>query len=177
MKSGNRGLRNKVIVVLGSFLFVCLGLVFTPCPANQNQLNVPAYIESLWPPPESETWFGCYVKRYLLVLPSGTGVGLTIDTANIWELEILQPSSGELSPFQDRVFLYVDGEQVPLNRQAEGGGSRFITVNNQYVDLELAGWYFFGSSRFLSLGDHLAKVVIFTKSGETLEYEWRFKIK
>ena len=175
MKFGK--LKNGVAIVLASFLFVCLWIVLTPCQTDPSLLNAPTYIESLWPPAKSETLLGCYIKTYLLVAPSGTGVGLRIDTESIWKLEMGQSNNEVLPSFQDRVFLFVDGEQVPINRRAEGGGSWFTTVDGKSVDFELAGWYFFGSSRFMSLGDHLAKVVINTKSGKTLEYEWRFRIK
>jgi hypothetical protein len=92
---------------------------------------------------------------------------------SIWELEVPKSSSSGLPSFPDRVSLYIDEEQVPITDRAEGGGTYFIGD----TDLDLAGWYLFGSDRFLPLGRHVAKLVIATRSGKILEYEWHFRIK
>jgi len=169
--------RRIIVVILVGLIGCGLWVTLTPCPGYSDTFGTPDFIESVWPPPQTETLLSCYIKRYLLVFPAGTGIGVTIDTQSIRDLEITQLASTDVPPFPERVFLYVDGDQVQINRKSEGGGALFTTVDDKYVDLGLAGWYFFGSGKFLSFGDHEAKVVIATKSGQTLEYEWTFTIK
>jgi hypothetical protein len=165
------------MIVLAVILGACLWIVLIPCAAYSTDLNKPDYIENLWPPPQTETRLGCYIKRYLLIAPQGTGVGVTIDTQKIMDLEELDLTHNDIQPFQNRFSLYVDGKQVSLDRRAEGGGTLFTTNNGEYIDLELAGWYFFGSSHFVAFGDHVAKIVMITEAGKALEYEWRFTIR
>jgi hypothetical protein len=154
------------LLVLGGWILV------TPCPAIQRPSDAPAYIESVWPPATSKTLVGCYIRHYVSPL-SGIGAGVTVDLDSIWELEVPQSTNKSLSPFTDRVTLYVDEEQVAITDRAEGGGTYFIGD----TDLDLAGWYFFGSNHFVPLGKHTAKVTITTQAGEVLEYEWDFEIK
>ncbi len=178
MQTRNRKLIAGITIILGGVLSTVLWLILTPCPPPSSQIYLPAYIESLWPPPELVTRSGCYVKRYILTLPSGgTGLTVSIVTDEIFELEKIQTNSNELIPFRDRVLLYVDGKPVPITRVTEGGGTWFTTADSEDVQIELAGWYMFTSNRFLMPGNHLAKIVINTTSGEVLEHEWRFTIK
>ncbi|MGB8983151.1 MAG: hypothetical protein WCC12_14845 [Anaerolineales bacterium] len=167
-----RKLKAKAAILLACLILISIWTVATPCPTNTGLLKAPQYIENVWPPSESETLLGCYVKRYLWPR-SGIGVGVAIDMDSIWQLELPQSSSQVASSFPDRVFLYVDGNQVPITSRWEGGG----TYRVGDTELDLAGWYFFGSNHFVLPGDHRGRVVVVTKSGETLKYEWAFRIR
>jgi len=165
-------LRIGFVIGLACFLLLGIWVIATPCPRNLGSIETPLYIERVWPPSESETWLGCYIRRYILP-PSGIGVGVAVDMDSIWELEVPQSNKLDLPSFPNRVSLYVDEQQVPITQRLEGGGAYFIGD----TELDVAGWYFFGSHQFTPPGEHLAKVVIATRSGKILEYEWRFRIK
>ena len=77
-------------------------------------------------------------------------------------------------PFKERVILYIDGKNAVKTIYWEEQSAPLSPIG---VDLELASAYIIGSNIFLFPGDHIAKVVIITKSGEVLEYEWQFKIR
>lgn len=82
-----------------------------------------------------------------------------------------------MPPFKERVSLFLDDKLVNITSVDEGGLWIVGNPNNNGVDYYLYGPYFFGSNHILFFGEHTAKVVIVTGSGEKLEYEWSFKIK
>jgi hypothetical protein len=163
------------MIALAGFLLICIWIVVTPCPATLRPWNKPGYIESIWPPATSATMLSCSTKK-IYSFEGETEVGVIINTSSIWELEIPQSNKKDLpsfipdATFPDRVSLYVDGEEMPVTRQEESGGTYFI----EDTELDLAGWYFLGSSHPILQGNHVAKVVIVTQSGKILEYEWHF---
>lgn len=163
-----------IIVILTIIIAGGLWLTLTPCPIVENTEDAPDYLEDIWPPPQAEMYLGCYVRESLFNNMHGAGFSVMITTDEIYKLEVLQPSNKDTSSFPDRVSLYMDGEKVLPDRYASGGGA---WVDSEENDLGLAGWYWLGSSKLLFFGDHTAKVVIITRSGKILEYEWRFKVK
>jgi hypothetical protein len=162
------------IVILVIILAGGLWITSTPCPIFENAEEAPNYLEDIWPPPQAEMNLGCYVRKSLFNNLRGAGFSVVINTDGIYKLEFSQPSNKDTTPFPDRVSLYMDGEKILPDRYASGGGA---WVDSEENDLGLAGWYWLGSSKLLFFGDHTAKVVIATRSGKNLEYEWQFKIK
>lgn len=105
------------------------------------------------------------------------GVIVDIQPMFLTEWEISQTYRGESTPFDDRVFLYVDEKEVSKSWDWIAGGEVvLIRADGQEARPNLPGWYRFGSLPFLFPGDHRAKVVIDSLSGETIEYEWEFTI-
>jgi hypothetical protein len=168
-----KGRMLKIVATIALICFLLIGVwvVTTPCPATLHPWNAPGYVESVWPPATSKTLINCSTTKGLGYIPEAeieVGIGINMDS--IWDLEMLRSNTEDLPPFPDRVILYVDGEQVPITKRAEGGGAYFIGD----TELDLAGWYFLGSNHFVHPGDHQAKIMIATRSGKTLEFEWHF---
>jgi hypothetical protein len=168
----------KIIsVALTLFLASCLWVALTPCPKFEDTVNIPDFLEQIWPPPQTEMHLGCYIRKSLFGNRLEAGISVVINTDGIFKLELSQPSNKDTAPFLDRISLYVDGEKVSIDRYGEGGGAWSAMVADDYVEQDLAGWYFLGSNKLLFFGDHTAKVIIATSSGKILEHDWHFKIR
>ena len=182
--------KNKRSLILVLFLIGCLSYIGyiqlknTPCPEYPVAIpDSPEFIKTVWPAPESEIQFACYVGCYIRKYPtlisphSDSCVNVYIvPTRKFFDIELhyqeLNPDK-EFPPFEDRVSLYVDGKQRHTILTRPMGALPLDGDINSGLEL----WYWFGSHPLLFPGDHNARVVIELKNGEVFEYEWRFKIK
>ena len=178
---------NKALVSLFGMLSLCL-ICFTvaPIPVSYwtKPLDAPEYIESVWPPPDSQIWNAYYeLSRYNGVAglkQAGINVAFT-PTIDIALMERVPENSGLVPvPLLERTFLYVDGMRISndLRTTLDNIAGMLPSVGDD-------GWkYLMISSEYsiswrppLSTGKHTAKFVVETASGEVFEYEWEFRIR
>lgn len=186
MRNLSMNKKTTALIAFGSLLIFGLWLAFAPCSIpDAGILSMPRYINSVFPRPETTISFSCYNKRNFSMFVSGPargalqsgGIIVDMRPMFLFEWEMPQGSDDEGTQFHDRVFLYVDGRVMEKTWDWLAGGEVIkILPDGTEVESNLPGWYRFGSNPFLLPGDHTAKVVIETLSGETLEYEWQFTI-
>ena len=173
--------RSKIIIVIVVGLLVLCYKIFLPCPflsSPADKINAPPYINFIWPPTNSKAALGCYkiisLLNWPVNLPEGRGVGVTISVADVLHLETSYEYEHK-KPFEDRVSLYVDGQLIPNDstRLVNQYGSM---LDKNFVASVLASHYEISWFPSLSIGKHVAKIVIEAPFGKTLEYEWQFTI-
>jgi hypothetical protein len=174
----------KILMAVGcvGLFIICSWLMSMPCPEQYvGVVNVPVFINKVSPAPDSQVTFGCYHRRILelfmrrapLSLAGDQGISAKISTGSFINQELPNPNHEDTLPFEDRVSLYVDEQ-----KQNKWFGSTLHAgfVGSPSNIIPVAGQYIFGSYSFLLPGNHTAKLIIVTRSGKTLEYEWHFKI-
>lgn len=179
MDSAARSSKIIQVLTIAFFLLGCLILAnywlkMASCPEDPKR--IPESIDAMWPPPNSEIEFRCYMKKKLRSFEgSVTIVMIPINSFKSQEVDYQETHPNEVfPPFEDRVSLYVDERQVKTGVQIAGSDS---TPYGDRFPNELEYLYVFKSFPLLFPGDHRARVVIALKNGEIFEYEWRFKIK
>lgn len=167
-----------LLLIGGLSYFGYAKIVNAPCPEYPDKIvDAPEFIRTVWPPPESEIRFacyvGCYIKKYPTVLSPHLDSCINVyivPTKKFFDIEL--NTGKENSSFEDRVSLYIDGKQRSKTLTRPMGA---LPLDGNTNNLE--AWYWFGSRILLFPGEHNAKVVVELKNGEVLEYEWHFKIR
>jgi hypothetical protein len=186
----NKSLQIKLLATF--FVMCCLvafgRLLLSHCSEHPAQLAIDSakYIDSLYPWPDAHIPFTCHVFAFLkspfapvrmsedvfkeegiFILGGNRREGVIIANITlVGELGRLFPEPiklGEIPPFAHQVSIYVDGKMLRIGHIGYREFDRefnFITILNP----------------FLLPGDHVGKIVIQLYSGETVEYEWHFKI-
>jgi len=92
---------------------------------------------------------------------------------------ITDPNSQKKESFYDMVSLYIDDSQIPISsREYFARGPGPLPPDGKHYAEDLGSYFTFSWAHPLTVGDHVAKVVIATTlPGKTLEYEWHFRIK
>ena len=173
------------ILIAGSFW-----LIASRCPEQYTELiSADGVIQAVSPPPNSKIPLGCYTRKNLQNIRYHFGFsdihnktnwvesgGVNVKTFSNNELVKLESSSIDnknMGPFEDRVILYLDNK---IARGTIVWHEQDAPLTSDGLHSELAGAYIFGSNTFLFPGNHKAKLIINTKSGKILEYEWLFTI-
>lgn len=182
MDSAARSSKSIQVLTIAVFLLGCLILTnywlkMASCHEYPEKIaDAPEYIDTIWPPPNSEIEFRCYMKKKLRSLEGSVTIAMIpINSFKSQEVDYQETHPNEVfPPFEERVSLYVDEKKVKTGVQIAGSDS---TPNGDRFPNELEYWYVFKSFPLLFPGNHKARVVIALKNGEIFEYEWRFKIK
>ena len=183
MKS--RILKTLVIVFVICLICVLWVAFLAPYPRSLSgpSTGTPAYI-SVWPPPESTIWFGFYwfpsIKSpssdrepWLL---SGPPPGINVVIHTLFLPVDLLSEDRPITPFEDRVRLTVDGEQLSTAQRGGVLSCCGVAVGDTVL-WDLGALYHIWWTPFLSWGDHSARITIEMASGEIVEYEWQFTIR
>jgi len=156
--------------------------------SDRLEINSAAYIENLYPWPDSEILFACHALAYLKSPFAPRKIHLAEDVFKEDGFRVLggyrregviavnisitgelyhnfpEPMKlGSMPPLAAAVSLYVDGNELQIGHIGFKEFDRefsFATILNP----------------FLLPGEHVGKVVILLPSGESLEYEWHFEI-
>lgn len=181
----NKSFTTARLLTISFLLFgflLCFRYIYlkdTPCPNYSERISdAPEYITAVWPLPNAEIEFRCYIRYKLSFsrnLESSINVAMIpITSFKSQEVDYQEAHPKEVfPPFEDRVSLYVDEKQVKTGVQIAGSDS---TPYGDRFPNELEYLYVFKSYPLLFPGDHRAKIVIVLKNGDIAEYEWRFKI-
>lgn len=180
----------KITITIGISFFL-IGLILyvissrISCPRsevpNTGIENMPKFIYSMWPPPQGKISTICYIKsrnKTPLDLRS-RGISVELHIASIVDLEIPQKENEGYQQFKERVFLYVNGVLIPNSSRAVFEnliGIEITKDGNTYLMPDLSKAYIFSWTPMLTPGHHTANIVINTKSGNVLEYQWSFLI-
>ena len=174
----------KILIAI-VVLLIGISIIIIPCPTFQNDsLHLPKYIKSVSPGPKTKISFSCYNLKNFAMTVSGSSRGayqiggIIVDMRPMFLPEwVFATYSQETTAFSNSVTLFVDGRAMDKTWDWQaGGGVSEIHPDGTETNLDLPGWYRFGSNPLLLPGDHTATVLIETSSGETLEYEWKFTI-
>jgi len=176
-----KSLQKTIIVLCTASLFFLSCFLLMPYPFSflAKDLERPEYISSAWPPPKSEIWIGYYNLSLLRSMPFNRGISVTLEPMSIVYLEFPRADARHISPFIDRVYLYIDGAQIPNSGRYYLDNATAIiqgTVDKP-IYYDVSAQYSISWTPELSKGNHVAQLTIETESGETLEYEWHFRIK
>lgn len=175
--------RKKLWAWLGIGVFLSLSLLWL---ANQFCLagylssvfrpqGLPTYIANVWPPPAGWVTSDCYdrnLSQSIMFSFHPAGIEVSIGTDSIYDQVNFDIKHGE---FYERVFLYVDGKQIPNSfRRYMTPGNSILRQGHLY---NIEGYYIFSWNYPLPPGSHTAKVAIITPLDKFIEYEWHFEIK
>ena len=168
--------------LLGSLILIShVWFMNASCPDYAERISgAPEYIATVWPLPNSEIEFRCYMKKELRSFMSIEGnvtiAMIPIKSFKSQEVDYQEAHPNEVfAPFEKRVALYVDEKKVKTGVQIAGSDS--LPTGGDRFPNELQYLYVFKSYPLLFPGAHKAKVVLALKNGEVFDYEWRFKIK
>ena len=186
----NKHLRKIFAAPLALTLFCVICFALAPFPVSYwtDTLKAPEYIESVWPPPDSQIWWGYYELSLHNKYPFSTVVGVSVVFTPSTEIALAEripdgsdPPSTELD---DRTYLYIDGKQISNEQRTvvDYGVAMLLTIDEPMPD---DGWdYLITGTRYtikwmpdLSTGKHTAKFVAETASGVLFEYQWDFTIR
>ena len=174
-------LRTILVILFTVGLLCLLSFLIAPFPFSYwtKPVDAPGYVSSVWPPPGTSIWRGYYDIFLKINSPAQQGIGVTIKTWDLAEVEMPSANNANELPFVDRVYLYVDGSQVPNSQRAvwDNGAMLLGRVNGQVIEYDLSTEYSMSWAQSLLPGEHSAKLVINARSGDILEYEWSFRIK
>ncbi len=177
--------KDKRAIIIAIFLIGCLAVISyiwfpnTLCPSYAERLSdAPEYIAAVWPLPNAEIEFRCYIRYKLsfsMNLESSVSVAMIPQNSfKSQEIDYQEAHPNEVfSPFEDRVSLYVDEKKLKTGVQIAGSDS---TPNGDRFPNELEYVYIFKSYPLLFPGDHESKVLITLRNGEIVEYHWYFRI-
>jgi hypothetical protein len=170
-----------VLVLAVLLLLLCLAPVtIAPFPFSYwtKTFEGPQYIESVWPPPDSNLWRGYYGGMDVVFTP----------TREVALMERI-PANGSppATDLVDRLYLYVDNVQIPNTQRVvlEDNGMMLLTfpgvpapdVDPNFIYLLVSGRYSVRWIPGLMTGKQIAKFVAETASGKKFEYMWSFEIK
>ena len=132
----------------------------------------------VWPLPNSNLSFLYYTKS-LFSFDGNPPTGIAIKIYRTQEIIDLESVDGkeDMPPFEKRMFFYLDGAELPIIYSSNDGTAYMIIGEVERKVIPVAGASVYGSSPFLLPGKHITKVMIKTKAGKVLEYEWSFVIK
>lgn len=142
---------------------------------NKKLLLTPNFIGDVWPPPNRHLSMLCYLKSMINWgnnPPTSVAVKIYRTTEIINEEAVDLGTNEEMPRFEDRISFYIDGVKLPLLYQQDSGSVWMIDRK----EIPVSGAYVYGYSPFLWYGEHKARLMIKTKSGKILEYEWLFYI-
>ncbi|MBI5295129.1 MAG: hypothetical protein HY869_06605 [Chloroflexi bacterium] len=162
--------------------------LFAPCAYDLSMLSSsnmpPKLISEVWP--QEKTNLACYYTSSIIPWSTSNISGLTakrigikVDGLYLMDVDFVPPfpideSKNEWDhPLNERVNLYLDGEKIPasaMTAKSFGEVAKGVKANS----LIGPGVYIINWSPNISLGNHIARIEIFTLSGEIVEYEWDF---
>jgi len=176
-----------VAIILAAMLFGYW--ILAPCSHYIPQLGdadtLPSPIAYIWP--QDRVGLVCYYLRGAIFPRSDDkGIGVAIRGMDLLRLEFpplnqvknsedLEPyiRAEQEHPLAERVVLYVDGKQVLSGKQVDNYSVLLVNLD---TESGLAGGYYISWFPRILFGDHTARAVIETLSGEIIEYEWQFTI-
>jgi hypothetical protein len=180
--------KNILILSLGG-LIIFLYWMLAPCsfyPKWDGNVGLPpSPVAQVWP--QDRISFACYYLTNVSPWSEGRGIGVSVSGLKLLETEFPIPNqvkdNKELEPYaiaekehppEERVILFVDKQQIMnTSKKVDKYGS---LMWNPEIATGLSGGYYLSWLPPLSFGDHTAKLVLITLSGEEIEYEWQFKI-
>lgn len=186
---GRKNENSKVFVetIVGCGLFFCDLVVVLHCFLFRTQYGATEQQKITWHPRFYWRCLAAALYEFVSIMlrqihnqsfwkPS-TGIAVKIyRTQEIVDLEAVDGKE-DLPEFDKRIFFYLDGAELPMIKLFESGGAYLIIGESGRKFIPVAGEYLYGASPFLLPGEHTMKVLIKTKAGKVLEYEWYFFIK
>ncbi len=182
MDRTRRGIQLLLFVAVLGWIGGSVWLMEPRCPPSP-VAYLPGFVEQVSPPPEAEISFRCYTQKILHArmtfmgggqIPDG-GIAVNVSTADFAARETPGPYVEVVRSFNDRVTLYLDGRKLLKGIYYDSLVG--VLIGTHPGDMApLSSDYTFASFPILFPGDHNARIVIVPASGESLEYEWHFRI-
>lgn len=178
------------IKVLFFALILCsIGFLLLTYPYHDfgHNENLPDYVTSVWPEPNETVWL--YWYDFFLVTKSRHddqyGISVRLDTArgiSNYEFVDKDKLDKSLPPFYERVYLFLNGRQLSNSKEDRLFYADLVAElrDNQQGKVfspDLSAHYILNWVVDLYPGKHKAKLLIKTRLGEVLEYEWGFTVK
>lgn len=172
-----------ILIFIGSVLYIMLSWITCPNPMalNAEATDMSNFVYYVWPLPQSKISSICYLKsrNNTPLQIRGRGISVEIHPMSFVDLEFSQQNNNSDQTFKERVFLYVDGTLVQNTSRIvfdDLVGIEIIKDGKKYLVPGISGGYIFSWTPFLLPGNHIAKIIIYTKAGEALEYQWDFLV-
>lgn len=172
-----------VLLLTGGIIYIAIDGRACPKPVTLNGAvnGMPDFVSYVWPLPETTISSICYFKsRYISPLRiQERGISVELHPASIINLEITPINNKLDQPFRERVNLYVDGNLISNTSRVifdDGVGIGIMKDGKTYLVPDISREYIFSWTPFLMPGNHKAKIVVNTRSGNPFEYQWNFLV-